>query len=221
MELTDDELLLKLRDYEDTFVERKSSGDSRDWLKTCVAFANSAATGYPAIMFVGVRNDGTVEDAVNLDSLQKTLSKKLSDAFPAIQYVTKILKDNGRQFLAVVVPGSGNKPHFAGPSYVRVGSESRLASEQQFTELIASRTSKAGEILKWRNRPVTVHRLNVNYVMHAVGRIGSTVEMFVHDCNAFYVTLSQGEARTSFPLPIVDLSFDNEKNRLALEIRPA
>ena len=60
-----------------------------------------------------------------------------------------------------------------------------------------------------------------NYVMHAVGRIGSTVEMFVHDCNAFYVTLSQSEVRTSFPLPIVDLSFDNEKNRLALEIRPA
>jgi predicted HTH transcriptional regulator len=217
--LQDAELLLKLRDYEDSFVERKSAGDSGDWLKTCVAFANSSAPGYPAILFIGAKNDGTVEDIADLDSLQKTFAKKLASAYPPIQYVTKILNDAGKQCLAIIIPGSENRPHFAGPSYVRVGSESRLASEQQFAELIASRTAKASEILKWKNRPVTVHQLNVERVVNVLGRIGSTTTMFVRDCNPFFVTLALGEQPTSYPLRNVDISFDHPHARLALEIR--
>lgn len=218
--LKDTELLLKLRDYEDSFVERKSSGDSKDWLKTCIAFANSGAPGYPAILFIGVKNNGTVEDNADLDSLQKTFATKLANAYPPIQYVTKILNDAGKQCLAIIIPGSENKPYFAGPSYVRVGSESRIASEQQFSELVASRTAKASEILKWKNKPVTVHDLNVEHAVHALGRIASTSEMFVRDCNSFYVTLGRGEQPVSYPLRNVDISFDHQKARLAIEIRP-
>ena len=45
--LSDADLLARLKNFKDHFVERKTSGDKRDWLKTVVAFANSAPNGYP------------------------------------------------------------------------------------------------------------------------------------------------------------------------------
>jgi predicted HTH transcriptional regulator len=59
--LSDQELFLRLSNFEDYFVERKSKGDTRDITKTAVAFANSAPIGYPAVLFVGVKDDGTIE----------------------------------------------------------------------------------------------------------------------------------------------------------------
>ena len=57
--------------------------------------------------------------------------------------------------------------------------------------------------------------------MHALGRISSTREMFVRDCNSFYITLGQGDLQQiSYPLRNVDISFDHQQGRLALEIRP-
>ena len=41
VELSDTELLAKMRRFEDHFVERKTANDKKDWLKTLVAFANS------------------------------------------------------------------------------------------------------------------------------------------------------------------------------------
>ena len=83
MEISDQDLLLRLQSFEDAFVERKTCGDSKDWLKTVVAFANSTPVDYPAVLFVGVKDDGTPEEKpVDLDSLQRTLSKQLTNAYP-------------------------------------------------------------------------------------------------------------------------------------------
>ena len=51
---SDDPTLVRLKNFEDAFVERKSTSDTRDLLKTAVAFANSVPVGYPAILFYGV-----------------------------------------------------------------------------------------------------------------------------------------------------------------------
>ena len=130
VELSDADLFLKLKNFEDHFVERKTHGDSKDWLKAVVGFANSVPIGYPAVLFIGVKDNGDIEEGVNLDALQKTLGKKLDDAYPPIYYMSKVLSASGRQFLAVIVPGSENRPHFAGPSYIRSGSETKVASQR-------------------------------------------------------------------------------------------
>jgi hypothetical protein len=65
-------------------------------------------------------------------------------------------REKERHALAVIIPGSESRPHFAGLSYVRSGSESVEASEQQFMEFIAQRNSKAARILLWKHRKVTV-----------------------------------------------------------------
>jgi predicted HTH transcriptional regulator len=210
--LTDQDILLRLNSFEDAFVERKTASDSKDWLKTVVAFANSVPVGDPAILFIGVRNNGDIEEGANLDSLQRTLSEKLAAAYPPIYYLPKVLQQDGKQFLAVIVPGSENRPHFAGQSYVRVGSETKKASESQFEELLAQRQSKSFEILKWKNQDITVERTYA-------GRTGRyPVVAKVAGCNAFYVTLLQGNDPISYSLTKVEISYDDKERRLKLQI---
>jgi hypothetical protein len=100
---------------------------------------NSCPIDFPGVLFIGAYNDGRVERPsrpVNLDSLQKTFTDRLNEAWPPIFYLQKVLKTDNVEFLAVLVPGSRSRPHFAGRSFVRVGSETRDASEAQFNELL-------------------------------------------------------------------------------------
>jgi hypothetical protein len=220
VELNDEELLLRLRNFEDNFVERKTSGDSKDWLKTLVAFANSTPAGYPAVLYIGVKNDGTPEEKpVNLDSLQKTFSDRVSEAYPLVYYLTKIVNVSGKQVLAIIVPGSPDRPHFAGQAYIREGSKSVVASRPQFDELIASRNSKAYEILKWKGREISTAIKQPVYLYgkpsgHKVVRSLGTVL----DCNQFYVTLDDRGKKESIPLEWTEISFDHEAQRLALNV---
>jgi hypothetical protein len=220
--LNETDLLSRLKNCEDTFVERKTSADSKDWLKTVVAFANSTPIGYPAVLFIGAKDDGTIETGpTNLDSLQKTFNKKMEDAYPPIYFLTKVLSDGDRQCIAIIIPGSENRPHFAGPSYLRFGSETKVASESQFDSLIAERQSKPYEILRWKGKQVSVHYMHTDRQVPMLGPIRTTEVLTVFDCNPFYVTLQKiaSELR-SVPLNRVAISFDAEKSRLLLEIMP-
>lgn len=85
--LNDQELRnLLLASSEDSFVERKTFGDWKsEALKTIVAFANSVPIGYPGVLFVGVRDNGTPQGgSENLDKIQKTLADIAQSAFPKI-----------------------------------------------------------------------------------------------------------------------------------------
>jgi hypothetical protein len=217
VQLSDQDILAQLTNFENSFVERKSSGDHKDWLKTAVGFANTAPIGYPAIMFVGVKDDGEIEGTANFDKLQKTLSEKLEEAYPAIYYLTRILKYGGKQFLAVLIPGSECRPHFAGKAFVRDGSQTVTASAEQFARLIAERNNKSYEILKWRGKKATL-ALYKGLVL--LGRRPDfAAEIIIIDCNQFYVTYSVSPNETplaSHPLESIEVSFDHQHQRLEL-----
>lgn len=181
--------------------------------------------GDPTILFIGVRNDGAIEDQVNLDSLQRTLSEKLSAAYPPIFYISKVGIKDGKQFLAVLVPGSEARPHFAGQAFVREGSRSVVASTALFEALIAERNSKVREI---RKAVGTVATFEVDggkkiYVVHILGTTrGGKLAGTIVDCNQFYVTVesivSKGNM-ISFPLRQIDINFDHTEDRLELRLR--
>jgi hypothetical protein len=223
IELTDEELSLRLDNFEDHFVERKSSGDSKDWLKTAVAFANSVPIGYPAILFVGVKNTGEIEGDVNLDTLQKTFGRLLADAYPTIYYTSKVVSRGGKQCLAVIIPGSSLRPHFAGQSYIREGSQTKKSSEAQFAKMISERNSKAYEISKWTGKKITFQFPPIETLFSGTStrRSGDRVEATVTTCNQFYVTVQWLRFGTdlvsySCPLKFVEISFDNPKQSLEL-----
>lgn len=142
------------------------------------------------MLYIGVRDNGEIETPRrDLDDAQKRFNAQMQRVFPRIAYVPKIISRNGQQALAVIIPGSELRLHFAGLSYVRRGSESVQASEQQFAELIAQRNSKAARILSWKGKNVTV--INRSQWHPGVGSLESIwpENTVVVSCDQFCVTL--------------------------------
>jgi len=156
LNLTDAELIARLTQTEDSFVERKSKSDKGGWLKTVVAFANSVPVGLPAVLFIGVNDDGQIAESVDTEKAMQIFSDFIGEhAWPPVYSLARDLTHHGRSCIAVIVPGSPERPHFAGKAFVRAGTQTKEASDAQYTELIASRNSKVSEILAWIGREIT------------------------------------------------------------------
>jgi hypothetical protein len=229
LDLSDEDLLLRLRNFEDHLTERKSVSDAKDWLKTAVAFANSTPVGYPAVLFIGVSDKGTPDlKQANLEQVQKTFTDKLARAYPPINCCPRVLTVAGQQILAVIIPGSPDRPHFSGPSYIRVGARTREASEAEFNRLVAMRGSKVYEILKWQHKEVTfVHRYFWDPIYGTTAenqrmRAHERIAALLLDATPFYLTVrevGEKERLLSAPLDRVTLDFDHSHSRLLLEHR--
>jgi predicted HTH transcriptional regulator len=211
---SDRELLIRLSNFEDQFVERKTSRNVKGWLQTIVAFANSSPIAYPGILFIGVTDKGLPEAPTNLETLQKTVSEVASAAYPPIYILPRIVDVNGIQVLAVIVPGSENRPHFAAKAFVREGTQTKEASEDQFNRLIAQRNSASYEIQKWLGKEVSFYMIE---------RFGDEThhgtDVVVADCNQFYVTLRRdNQLPQSYSLRRVELTFDHNRKRLGVAV---
>jgi hypothetical protein len=151
--MTDEELKRRLSDFEDGWTERKENIKGTDDIrKTLVAFANSVPDGDEAVLFVGVADNGNVIGVDNPENVQRSVSKTASEwCYPPIKHTARVIEVSGKRVVAVVaviVQASHDKPHFAGPAFIRSGSQSKKASEEVFKQLIASRISKARPLLE-------------------------------------------------------------------------
>lgn len=222
-----DDLLKLITNHEDNFVERKQEGVRDSELRqTVCAFANSVPEGRVGVLFIGIHDKtGDVVGVGNPDQLQKRIrDASQGDCYPPIEYMSEVLTVGDKAVIAVVVPPSGTKPHFTGPAYVRVGSESPKASQQQFDELILSRIDKAGAILKHKNDVFTVlgigYKLGSNKPLSDAG-YREMRECRIEACTAHLVTLqdiARGD-RFAEPLEHVTVGYDHEKYRPMLMIR--
>jgi hypothetical protein len=220
MHPTDEQLKDWKRPSEDSFIERKTSSDPSDWVRTIVALANSTPPGRCGVLYIGVRDDGSVEGLANLDSLQKTLAQKLKAVHPFPAYSTRVLTDDGLDYLCVIVPPSTRRPHFAGPAYVRVGSQTTVASEQQHERLIAEHNSKTRRILQFEGKTIRVERVRSGKAAQLLGRLASAALMEVVGCTAFSVALKdQYGQRYSIALDRVGILDDPDgRSVIVLEI---
>lgn len=221
MPLARQELLERLQLHEDSFVERKPEGG--DWKPTVVAFANSVPRDREAVLYIGVRDDGVALGVSNPDSIQKKLQTLCSETcYPPIQFTTELLLIEDKQVVAVVIPPSNRRPHFAGGAYIRQGTKNIPASEAAFDELVTSRLSLAAELLKHRNDLVTVvsakNRLGQPELEDM--RAGTTLrgqlkreECRLLDVNPFFARFELNSRRFSEPLRNLTLSYDDEKQR--------
>lgn len=200
--VSDADILRRLESSEDSFVEKKSLGDMRDVVKTCVAFANTCPIeGPPGVLCYGARDDGTIEHSSNnLDSVQKTIREKLSGVYPPLKYRTRVISKNGRSFLVVIVPGSASGPHFSGPAYVREGSSTSIASEDLFSKIIDKRERKVRDILKWQGQRILMRRYVTNPAPNQQRNPWAYSDAKVIDCTAEWLQLEIGGEAFSFAL---------------------
>jgi predicted HTH transcriptional regulator len=221
VDLNEADLLARMKNFEDHLVERKTVKDEKDWKKAAVAFANSVPMGLPAVLYIGVRDNGDIETPqANLDEIQKKFNQRMQRVYPRIAYVPKIITENGRQALAVIIPGSELRPHFAGLSFVRKGSESIEASDEQFAELVAQRNSKTARILAWKDKAISVMQHAKQPTGVGFNEIPWPEGTVVVNCDQFCVTLltSPTGVPMSFPLSAVEINRDNLRRRLQLEV---
>jgi len=218
MARNESDLLRLLHSTEDSYVERKTGGDHKDWVKTMAAFANTLQDDQEGVLFIGATDSGEIESSpTNLDKLQRTLSEKMQSVYPPIYFTTNSVRENGRECLAVIVPGSPSRPHFAGPLFVRDGSKSVVANSERYESLLAARTSKAYELQKWAGRSITVRlsrrQSGMAYVVNE-----NTVEAKLIGANQFYLTVFYNNRKHSYPLNRAEISYDHVAERLEVRI---
>src|SRR5262245_52780553 len=128
-----EDVVRRLGDAEDHFVERKPETDPRTWRKTIVAFANSLAVGQTACLFIGIGDRGEIVGVRNPDKIQKDIADICeTQCYPPVRPVPScfVLQRDGKEIVAVEVQASTTGPHFSGPAYVRRGSRSIVASDE-------------------------------------------------------------------------------------------
>jgi predicted HTH transcriptional regulator len=217
------EILQLLTSPEGPLVERKSKGIKPNEIRqSVVAFANSLNAGEEAVIFVGVRNDGEVQGLsdAEADARQKDIREACErECYPPVKYRIELLQEH-KNVLAIIIPASEKRPHFAGPAYIRRGSESVAASQEMLQELIDSRTSKVAELLRYKRELTVVTVLAIGHRMFSDQRTSNQKyrengECHVVDCNSHFVRLARlhDGLRISRALERVQVSYDEVKWR--------
>jgi hypothetical protein len=210
-------LMVRLNQSEDPWTERKESFDEREVRKTLVAFANSVRDGEVAVLFLGARNDGNHPGLLDADDTQKKVAGIANRCYPPVQYQTEVFytKVGKKQveILAVKIPFSVSRPHFAGTAYIRKGSESIECPREIFQELIASQNDKARRILQYKEKPVTIRFRSPSGFNY--DRQGS-----VRFCDAHSVTIQDGSGFL-WTSPISDVQIEKDgMDRFVITIPP-
>jgi hypothetical protein len=158
MDHGDVDLVARLRDAEDRFVERKPAAAGRsDFKRTIVAFANSVPENRVGILYIGIGDDRAIHGVPNPDRMQRDVRQTAeNDCYPSIFVDSEVLRIEDKLVVAILVRHSTQRPHFAGPAYVRRGSESLNASEAEYEELVNSRLSVVRQLQEWKGQTVTV-----------------------------------------------------------------
>jgi hypothetical protein len=227
MPLTPQEIARRLANREDVFVERKSEGfKPEEMRRAVVAFANSVPPVRPGLVVVGVEDKtGKVIGVKSPTAVEKRLHEVCDvDCYPSITHAVTHLVVEGRDVVALEVPASSSRPHFAGQAYIRDGARSVRASDALFRELIDSRNSIVQRLLEHRGKTISVVALHKS--LGRPGRIPdayyreSPPDAVIEDADTHIVQLylpSSGR-RVSEPLRNVTIHRDEEKHRLLLVI---
>ena len=188
-----DELRHRLQDNEDGWVERKSKNIKSDEIcEALTGFANSLPLGQRGILFIGVADDGTPLGVDNPDGMQKKVEMRSKWCCPNVPYTARVFEESGLPIVAVIIEASSQRPHFAGPAFIRVGSQSKKASEDKFNELIDRRTDIVNWILAERDAGRDV------YIEDKRHQGDPRNLCKVHDCNSQYAVFQVPPAVDDF-----------------------
>lgn len=206
---------------EDSLREKKVESDLKDLLKTMVAFANSVAPDDTAKIFIGERDDGTVEGVQNPESIQRTVKQNADKIYPEIFYRTEVYERNEKRCVRVDIEHNGLAPHFGGAAWVRRGSQTIKATEEVYQRMVNLRLGKVHELTKWVGKSIVVSWSNRSH-----GIIGPNWGEYpcqlVH-VTAHFCTFEQkgfGQRQQSEPLEWLDLSWHNQSNTLQVYVNP-
>jgi schlafen family protein len=206
---------------EDSLREKKVENDLKDLLKTMVAFANSVAPGDTAKIFIGERDDGTVQGVKNTDNIQKSVIKEAEKIYPEIYYKTEVYERDGKQCVRVDIEHNGQTPHFGGLSWVRRGSKSEPAAPDVFQQLIDLRSNKVTELAKWQGKKIFVSWANIENA-YVNGPNWWPCPCKLETVTGYFSTFTKWnyENRQSEPNTWLDLGWNDDEQVLHIYVNP-
>ncbi len=218
---------LMKRSPEDNFVERKTQSVKANELRqTLVAFSNSLQEMQTAVLFIGVDDStGAILGVDDPDKLQMRVGDAGEDCYPAIRPLMTVLPVEGKRVLAVEVAHSKDKPHFAGPAYIRSGSRSIKASESAYRDILTAHCSLAGELLKCKGEFITARTVNKRLGNHypdwepGVDREGTATVVSVEPFSVTFQFTQYCDERCTEPLTRIELDWDARNNRRLVIVR--
>jgi hypothetical protein len=222
---------------EDSLREKKVESDLKDLLKTMVAFANSVAPGDTAQIFIGEKDDCTVQGVTNTENIQSRVVKEAAKIYPEIYYRTEVYEREGKQCVRVDIKRNGLAPHFGGRAWLRKGSKTVEATDDLYQQMIDQRQSKISVLLRWLNKEITVEgtqqptnstvspgslRMTQPEQEWSVGIHQATLKLVNAHWVTFAVLRSEQvltRAEKSEPIEKLLLSWDDEKQRLKVVVK--
>jgi len=186
-----------------------------------VAFANSAQPNKPGILYVGVNNDGEILQPKAPESWQHEITAWGNGCFPELPVIPRTLTKDSKEFLAVVVPLSEARPHFARPAFKRQGAKTIPVSQQEIDEWIAFRNSKVRFILEKKGEIVLIQQRRSATISPASSLNG---EHTVLDCKSHFVTLKKTVTGGVFTHPLITIELkmnDVKPGQLMLLMQPS
>jgi hypothetical protein len=205
---------------EDSLREKKVENDLKDLLKTLVSFANSVAPGDVAKIFIGERDDGTVQGVTSVDNIQKSVTKEAEKIYPAIYYRTEVYERDGKHCIRVEIKHNGLAPHFGGAAWIRQGPLSVLATGELYQQLVDLRSSKVQQLAKWLGKSITVSWANMGIGIIGPNWGGYPCEL-VGVTGSFSTFKKAGtQKQQSEPNDWLTLSWDDQRNCLQIYIDP-
>lgn len=222
--MTPEELLRRLRDPEDNFVERKAGLMREEVRQVAVAFANSLPGERTAVLYIGVKDDLEVKGVArdDLDRYMQQIRRICEDdCFPAVTIAQiEALQVSGQHVIAAVFRASSSRPHFTGHAFVRVGSENVKASPKALDDLIASKNTKAGRLLQDKGKVVSVESDVSRQWQDLSSPLVFSIECVVEDCDAHVLKLRSLASGVYFDesLEAVEIRYDNSKYRTLLRL---
>ena len=140
----DEELLQRLTNTEDHLTERKSKPHRDQCTEAMVGFANSALPNKPGILYVGVNDKGEILQDKAPESWQHDITAWGNGCFPELPVIPRTLSKAGKEFLAVVIPLSEARPHFARPAFRHRGQKRSQRRSRRLTNGLRIETQRCG-----------------------------------------------------------------------------
>lgn len=156
--MTEAMLLDRIKGGEGPLCEFKRAAQPDEIRKAIVAFANTVRGQDVAVLFLGVMPDGRPSGFIqDPDATQRKARACATSCCPPVDSIQIMpLTVSDRNVVAVMVGESKAAPHFTGPAYRRMGSESVNATTQMLSEMIADRIEPARLLRPWIGKDVHV-----------------------------------------------------------------
>jgi len=206
-------------------LERKRGLDDSEVCQALIAFANDQAGRGRGWLILGQAPDKKIVGLrIGKDKAQLRIANIAKDRCrPAIPVSIEIAEREGKAVAIVEVRASGARPHFYGNAWVRVGSQTRRATDAEIVLMRAAAADrKVALLVRWFNegkKDVILWQLPAPGM--PLQKSPNVSQAVMVDISEDWVVLDLGGRRLALPFAEFNVGYDHNKDKPQLRYHGA